>query len=140
MKWMINIFMAVVVMLITACDVGVQSTQTIPFPLESDTVTGAFQVSCTFNPSPIPRNEHVSMIMNLHRLDGSAMPSELIIKVDADMPSHGHGMNTEPEIKQLSDGKYEVTGLLFHMGGHWELYVDVVEDGLPDRATISFEL
>ena len=56
------------------------------------------------------------------------------------MPSHGHGINTAPEIQKVTTGKYEVRGLLFHMGGEWELYIDVMEDGIPDRATIAFTL
>lgn len=140
MKWNFNILIAVTVLLFTACDAGVQSTQTIPLPMQTETSSGAYQASCVFNPIPIPRNEYVTMTLTLQRADGADLSPELAIKVDADMPSHGHGINTEPEIKKLSDGKYEVKGLLFHMGGDWELYIDVIEDDIPDRATIPFNL
>lgn len=140
MKRNFNILIAMTVLFFTACDMGVQSTQTIPLPMQTETSSGTYQASCVFSPSPIPRNEHVAMTMTLQRADGAALPSELVIKVDADMPSHGHGINTEPEIKKVSTGKYEVNGLLFHMGGDWELYIDVIEDGIPDRATIPFTL
>jgi len=45
-------------------------------------------------------------------------------ELDARMPSHGHGMNYQPEISLLSsaDGitTYNVEGLVFHMTGEWE--------------------
>ncbi len=135
-----NVLMVFLVVMTSACDVGVQSTQTIALPMEAETASGSYQVSCLFNPSPIPRNEHVSMTVTVQRSNGAVLPSEISIKVDADMPSHGHGINTEPEITKISDGKYEVKGLLFHMGGDWELYIDLIEDGIPDRATIPFNL
>ena len=50
-------------------------------------------------------------------------------------------MGSTPNPKERTpDGAYEVRGLLFHMGGLWEVYIDCVEDGIPDRATLSFTL
>jgi len=80
------------------------------------------------------------MHLTIQQTDGSPAPSDLQIEVDADMPTHGHGINTQPEIEQTPDGAYEVRGLLFHMGGLWEVYIDCVKDGIPDRATLSFTL
>jgi hypothetical protein len=140
MKWNVSSLSAIALLVATACGVGVQSTQTIAIPLETDTISASYAVSCVFDPSPIPRNEHVDMTLSLRRKDGAALSEGLSVKVDADMPSHGHGINTAPEIQKVTTGKYEVKGLLFHMGGEWELYIDVMEDGIPDRATIAFTL
>ena len=140
MKWNVSSISAIALLVLTACGVGVQSTQTIATTLETDTVSASYAVSCVFDPSHIPRNEHVDMTLSLQRKDGAVLPEGLSINVDADMPSHGHGINTAPEIEKISTGKYQVKGLLFHMGGEWELYIDVMEDGIPDRATIPFTL
>lgn len=43
--------------------------------------------------------------------------------VDAWMPSHRHGMNYEPEIAILDEGRYAVTNMVYHMPGLWQLKV-----------------
>jgi hypothetical protein len=46
----------------------------------------------------------------------------LAIGVDGGMPQHGHGLPTKPRVtQQLGDGRYQVDGLKFNMGGWWEL-------------------
>lgn len=48
--------------------------------------------------------------------------SGLQIAVDGGMPQHGHGLPTKPRVtKELGDGRYQVEGLKFNMGGWWEL-------------------
>jgi hypothetical protein len=46
----------------------------------------------------------------------------LDIRVDGGMPQHGHGLPTKPRVTQnLGNGRYQVEGLKFNMGGWWEL-------------------
>jgi hypothetical protein len=53
--------------------------------------------------------------------DGSVV-SGLQITVDGGMPQHGHGLPTKPRVtKDLGEGRYQVEGLKFNMGGWWEL-------------------
>jgi len=104
------------------------------------TASGDYTVRYEFEPDPIPRNEHFVMHVLLSRKDGLEFAPGLSVVVDADMPAHGHGINTQPEVTMVSPGVYKVEGLLFHMGGQWELFVDVMEDGIPDRATIRIKM
>ena len=55
------------------------------------------------------------------------------------MPDHGHGMLRRPEVEDRGDGSYFVRGMLFHMGGFWELFFDVYE---PDKRKerVRFEI
>jgi hypothetical protein len=117
-----------------------ETVQVESTPARVETVSGKYLIQYQFNPDSVPKNEHFSVKISLSLKNENTMPDGLTIKVNADMPSHGHGMNTEPEIKQLSSGEFLVDGLLFHMGGDWELYIDVMEDGIPDRATIPLKL
>lgn len=49
-------------------------------------------------------------------IDGAA------ITVDGGMPQHGHGLPTKPRVtRSLGDGRYEIGGLKFNMGGWWVL-------------------
>lgn len=59
--------------------------------------------------------------------------------VDAEMPHHGHGMNFVPEVTG-GDGAWVATGLLFHMPGRWEVAIDVVHNGVTERAQWTVEV
>ncbi|TAG02373.1 MAG: hypothetical protein EAZ43_09570 [Betaproteobacteria bacterium] len=48
-----------------------------------------------------------------------------LVRVNATMPEHRHGMNYRASVKPLSDGLWRVEGMMFHMPGRWELRLDV---------------
>lgn len=52
-------------------------------------------------------------------LPGAAPPQ--LLRLDADMPAHRHGMNYRPGLTPLGGGRYRAEGLLFHMPGSWRL-------------------
>jgi len=56
------------------------------------------------------------------------------ISFDAEMPQHYHGMNSEPHITRASDDSWDVNGIVLHMKGSWQLYVDISAAGLVERA------
>jgi hypothetical protein len=61
--------------------------------------------------------------------------------VDADMPAHGHGINTTPEFELLENGRYRIDGMKLHMPGAWEIYFDLkAEDGSFFRMTYPLEI
>ncbi len=64
----------------------------------------------------------------------------LELVVDARMPAHGHGMNSAAEVTVAPDGSFAVAGMLLHMTGHWELYVDITRGPLTERAQFDIEL
>lgn len=86
-------------------------------------------------PDPIPLNEHFTIEVRVEAVDGAALSESVVCEVDADMPAHRHGMNTAPTVSNLGPGRYAVDGLLFHMPGRWELYCDVVQGPVRERAT-----
>lgn len=63
-----------------------------------------------------------------------------LLKVDATMPEHQHGMNYRPSITRLANGHWRAEGLMFHMPGRWELRLDVQSGGrshvLRDTVTV----
>ena len=56
-----------------------------------------------------------------------------LLRVDASMPEHRHGMNYRSSLKPLGDGRWRVEGLLWHMAGRWELRLDLQSLGLEHR-------
>ena len=56
------------------------------------------------------------------------------------MPAHKHGMNTSPRLSALGAGRFEAEGMLFHMGGEWQLYVYVGTGQQMERAVFPVTL
>lgn len=52
-----------------------------------------------------------------------------LVRVDATMPDHRHGMNYRPSLHALGEGRWRADGLLWHMAGRWELRFDVETGG-----------
>jgi hypothetical protein len=67
--------------------------------------------------------------------DHARAASDTSVAVDARMPAHNHGMNLQPRVTAVGDGAFRAEGLLFHMPGTWELYVDVTRAAEMERAT-----
>jgi len=64
-------------------------------------------------------------------------PPPKALKVDAQMPEHRHGMNYLPEVKPLAPGRWQASGLMFHMPGKWE-FLFVVEGERMTREVVVF--
>jgi hypothetical protein len=100
--------------------------------------TKSYEVVLTMTPAMVPVNEHFVVEARIRALDGGDVPDS--VQIDADMPSHGHGMNTKPRLTRLGDGKWRAEGMLFHMPGEWELYVYVGLDKAMERAAFPLKL
>lgn len=50
-----------------------------------------------------------------------AAGSPIALRVDARMPEHNHGMNYRPRVTARGSGRFDVTGMLLHMHGRWQL-------------------
>ncbi len=61
------------------------------------------------------------------------------ITVDATMPAHGHGMMTDPELKQLSPSRWRVEGMKLHMHGSWQFDVRVEAGGVKERLSALYQ-
>jgi hypothetical protein len=63
-----------------------------------------------------------------------------LLRVDATMPEHRHGMNYRPSVQAVAPGRWQVQGLLWHMPGRWELRFDVEAGGASHTLRQSVEL
>lgn len=96
---------------------------------------GSYVVSYTAKPDPLPVGELCDLEVQVTRGDGASIATDdIVLFADAAMPHHGHGMNVVPEITNQGDGRFYVDGMLFHMPGRWELYFDITENGVTERA------
>jgi len=63
-----------------------------------------------------------------------------LVRIDATMPEHRHGMNYRPSLTPLGDGQWRAEGLMFHMAGRWELRFDVDSGGTIEHLRESVTL
>jgi hypothetical protein len=83
---------------------------------------------------PAPRvGEHFA-------LEFAVCPAPEVVRVDATMPEHRHGMNYRPTVTAQGGGRYRAEGLMFHMAGRWELVFEVRAGGATERLAQSLRL
>jgi hypothetical protein len=86
-------------------------------------------------PCPLPADTPSLMVQGPVQ---AAWPATAkLLKVDAEMPDHRHGMNYRPTFTSLGDGQWRVEGMLWHMAGRWALKVDAGLDGATHTLTQS---
>jgi hypothetical protein len=103
---------------------------------------GSYRIRYRSDPEPIPWGELFALRVWIAPSDpDQGEPAEApALTVDAAMPEHGHGMNHVPVVTSSPEGGYDVQGLLFHMPGRWELYFDVVDGAVTERAQVEVVL
>ena len=70
-----------------------------------------------------------------HAVEGAALT------IDGGMPQHGHGLPTRPRVtRSLGEGRYDVGGVRFNMGGWWEFKVAITTDRGTDVVTFNLDL
>lgn len=100
-----------------------------------ESAQGSYVVTLRTTPSPIPLNQPFEARITV--TPKKAPAAALTVEVDARMPEHFHGMNTGAKTAREPDGSFRTEGLLFHMPGRWELYVDIAEGGRTERAQLE---
>jgi len=126
------------------------STPTTVPPWEFDDVRSAVSLAGTYTvrwrPSGgvVPKNEPFELDVWVFRNGAEGEPPVpvpgAIVLVSGWMPDHGHGMIRSPRSTDNGDGSYRVAGMLLHMGGFWELFLDLIVDDVSERAQFELEL
>jgi hypothetical protein len=99
---------------------------------------GLYRVSYAPTRGPIAINRIHSWTIHVAAPDGRPI-TDAVITVDGNMPQHGHGLPTQPQVTQnLGNGSYLVEGMKFQMGGWW--VVDFSIDAGGKRDTVRFNL
>lgn len=90
---------------------------------ERQMAQGALQLRWTPEPEALAVGRPFALSLQL------CPPSARVLRVDATMPEHRHGMNYRPSVKAGGDGMWRAEGLLWHMAGRWELAIEVENGG-----------
>lgn len=115
-----------------------------PVPGDLDTSTtrssdnGLFKVSYTPASGTVPVNQMHQWTLHVETADGQPVENATIT-LDGDMPQHGHGLPTNPQVTEyLGNGDYRVEGLRFQMGGWWVMDFVIEAEGQSD--TVQFNM
>ncbi len=99
---------------------------------------GLYIVSYKPEIDPIRLNTIHYWSVNIKDSTGRAV-SGASIKVEGDMPEHGHGMPTEPTVvEEPSPGQYIIDGFKFQMPGWWVVKIHITTSQGTD--TVEFQL
>ncbi len=102
------------------------------------TASNAFTVMYKSTSGHIRINRIHSWELTIKDADGQPV-NDAMVTVVGDMPEHGHGLPTQPEITKIgTGGLYRVDGMKFTMPGWWVVTVSVMVNGVHD--SVSFNL
>jgi hypothetical protein len=100
---------------------------------------GAFTAGWRPVGGAIPVNELFELEVVL--FEGRAREKPLVgatINASAWMPEHMHGMSRRPRTQETAPGRYLVRGMMLHMEGFWQLFLDVTAGAIAER--VEFEI
>jgi len=114
---------------------------------------GLYRLKWTPRPAPLPLNTLFEVEVEVADAQGAPV-EDAVVRVDARMPEHGHGMATKPEpeagicapgpdgtqLCRHPGGRYLTRGMKFHMPGSWVLSFDVSGPAGSDQAEVGFLL
>jgi len=99
-----------------------------------------FRVSYVSSQDIVPVNQMHQWTLHIETADGQPV-EDATIGVDGDMPQHGHGLPTRPQVtKNLGNGDYLVDGMKFQMGGWWVMDFTISADGQTDAVHFNMML
>lgn len=99
------------------------------------------QFVATLEPAqPLRPGQMQTLRVVVRGADGSAMDGARIA-IDGGMPEHGHGLPTRPRMtRALAEGRYEIEGVRFNMGGWWEFRLTITSARGVDTVTFNLAL
>jgi hypothetical protein len=100
---------------------------------------GTFNASYTSDPEAIAANKIISWKLKVDTADNKAV-KDAVITVEGAMPEHGHGLPTQPKVKNNGDGTYLVEGIKFSMTGWWTVTFTIKAGGKTDSVTFNLQL
>lgn len=99
-------------------DAGDGGASFADYTAERKTATdnGEFFVRYASTPDPIPTEQLFELEVWVYESSDMETTVEASsLDVEAEMPTHGHGMNTKPEVSSEGAGTFNIKGMKFHM-------------------------
>jgi|GEM_PF-572904 len=117
----------------------VVDTGTYEIKRTTETDGGSWSVAYEPSPDPIPTTDNFKLYVTISDIETGELVLGADVEADAAMPEHNHGMNTSPVVTEVDGGQYEVTGMQFHMTGHWRIDLEITVMGETEAAVFHVE-
>ena len=113
----------------------------IPDPASARmTDLGHYRVAWSSAMQPLTINRMHAWVIHVAGADGEPVEGAEL-RVSGGMPAHDHGLPTAPRVTaDLGEGNYRVDGMKFHMGGAWEVVIDIAAGEGRDSLTLLLDL
>ena len=133
-----------VLLLLVAAGVLISSMSFVPNDLDYSTTRlseqGLYKVTYIAEINPVPINQILKWTLHVEDAEGQLVENATST-VDGDMPQHGHGLPTRPQVtRYLGNGDYLVEGLKFHMPGWWVVDFQIEAGGQQDQVRFNLLL
>jgi YtkA-like protein len=100
---------------------------------------GVYVVNFESSLEPIEINQIHSWTLRITS-DGEPVTGASLA-VSGGMTAHDHGMPTRPRVTaELGNGEYRLEGMRFHMGGDWEVFIEIKANGKTDTVVVTLAL
>ncbi len=104
------------------------------------TELGRYRISYASALEPIEINRIHIWVAQVMDADGNPVEGATI-SISGGMPDHDHGLPTAPRATAyLGEGRYLIEGMKFHMGGAWEVVINVKSGTGDDALSIPLDL
>jgi len=104
----------------------------LPAPIRTAS-SERYVVAWRTTPANPPVGQH--FVVDLAVCPKAGVPAPTVVRVDATMPDHRHGMNYKPTVTASAPGRFRAEGLMFHMPGRWQFVFEVGDGRRADRVT-----
>ena len=133
-----------VLLLLVAAGVLISSMSFVPNDLDYSTTRlseqGLYKVTYIAEIHPVTINQILKWTLHVEDAEGQLVENATIT-VDGDMPQHGHGLPTRPQVtRYLGNGDYLIEGLKFHMPGWWVVDFQIEAGGQQDQVRFNLLL
>lgn len=125
---------------IPSTDSPITPTPGLDFSTTRLSDNGWFRVSYASSENIVPVNQMHQWTLHVETEDGELVENATIM-VDGDLPEHGHGLPTRPQVTEyLGNGDYLVEGLKFQMGGWWVMDFTITANSHTDAVHFNMKL
>ena len=112
----------------------------LDYATEKMTVNDTFKVSYKSTGGSIRINRIHSWELTIRDADGQPV-NDAKVTVVGDMPEHGHGLPTQPEVFNMgAGGFYRIDGMKFQMPGWWVVTISIMADGVHDAVSFNLDV
>lgn len=142
--WVAGIVVGLVLLAVVLMSVMQMGMGAAPSDLDYSTTqvseNGMFTVSYAAPNDAVPVNQLHEWTLHVVNTNGEPVENATIT-VDGDMPEHGHGLPTRPQVtKYLGNGDYLVEGVKFQMAGWWVMDFTITANGQTDAVHFNMRL